>query len=82
MTPVTPVVAELQLIVAHAERRAAEVMHQLTLLPPSTHPAHLTDHRTAVAGDIADALDRIEPLLGSRWMQALYPEIRLAEVWK
>jgi hypothetical protein len=80
MTSLTPTHAELAIAVAQAEVRAAEVKLQLEGQLPSRRQAHLHDHRTAVAGDIADALDRIEPQLGTRWMQAMYPEVNLAEV--
>lgn len=80
MSPITTAHAELQIATTRALQRAEEVKGRLSCLPPSTHPAELHDHRTAVAGDMADALDRIEPGLGTRWMQALYPEVKLCEV--
>jgi hypothetical protein len=80
MSPLTTAHAELQIAVARAMARADTVRGRLSALPPSTHPAELHDHRTAVAGDMADALDRIEPGLGTRWMQAAYPEVNLIEV--
>lgn len=76
----SPAHASLQLMVQKAERRAAVVLHQLETSRPSTHQAHLQDHRTAVAGDLADEMDLIEPGLGTRLMQAMYPEINLAAV--
>lgn len=81
MTGFSPTHTELAIAVAHAEVRAASCTKQLAQLPPSQHQAHLHDHRTAVAGDIADALDRIEPELGTRLMQAFYPEANLSEAW-
>jgi hypothetical protein len=81
MTNLSPTHTELAIAVAAAELRAADCKAQLAKLPPSQHQAHLHDHRTAVAGDLADALDRIEPQLGARLMQALYPEVNLAEAW-
>ncbi len=82
MTGLSPTHTELAISVAQAEVRAKECMAQLFKLPPSQRQAHLHDHRTAVAGDIADALDRIEPHLGTRLMQAMYPEVNLSEAWR
>lgn len=80
MSPLTTAHAELQIATSRAISRAAEVRGRLSALQPSAHPSELHDHRTAVAGDMADALDRIEPGLGTRWMQAMYPEVNLCEV--
>jgi hypothetical protein len=79
MSPMTSAQAELALTIARAEQRARQVLHQLTCVPASTHQAHLHDHPTAVAGDMADALNRLEPGMGDRWMQAMYPEVNLSE---
>lgn len=80
MTPLTKAHTELRLAVACAERRANAL---LAALPPEEaglgqiDPDRLADHRTEVAGDLAHALDLVEPGLGARWMQALYVELDL-----
>lgn len=79
MSPLTQAQTELAVTVTQAEKRAHLVRAQLVAVPPSTHQAHLHDHRTAVAGDMADSLNRVQPGLGDRWMQAMYPEVDLAE---
>lgn len=72
MTPLNTAVAELSLAVATAERRARSLM-AASCMPPSADDLH--DHRTAVAGDLSDAIDRVVPGLGQRFMSALYPEV-------
>lgn len=76
MTPLTPAITELRLAVEQAEKRAERYL--LCNGTDTSTPdllGHLHDHRTEVAGDLADAMDRIAPDLGRRFMQALYPEI-------
>lgn len=84
MTPVSTVHAELQLAVSEAEHRQAKLLaaHAGLRADPFTqaHQHAIGDHRAAVAGDMAEALDRIEPGLGQRWMQAMFPEFDLADV--
>lgn len=81
MTPLNRAITELKLIVDLAEHRATDLKTQLATTKPSMHQAELHDHRAAVSGDMADALDRlVEAGLGARWMQAMYPELKLAEV--
>jgi hypothetical protein len=79
MNPHGHAITELALATATGERRAAQVRQQLATTPLESHAMQLHDHRTAVAGDLADALDRLEPNLGTRWMQAMYPEVQLSE---
>lgn len=84
MTPVTTVQAELQIAVTEAEHRAQLLLaaHATLRAEPfkQAHQHAISDHRTAAAGDMAKALDRIEPGLGQRWMQAMFPEFDLADV--
>lgn len=64
-----------------AETRAIDLQARFPTLrqPGSLLPfGTLDDHRAAVAGDLAEALDRIAPGLGMRFMQALHPELDLA----
>lgn len=81
MTPLNQARTELRLAVLQAEGRA----HGWAELPTAqecgydVYAARAEDHRVAVLGDVADALDRIDPGLGSRLMQALYPELALGE---
>ncbi len=64
--PVSEAVVELRLV---AQQAAAS----LAALGPEPTPAALEDHRTAVMGDLFDALDRADLGLGTRLMLALYP---------
>ncbi|HRD84478.1 MAG TPA: hypothetical protein PLF63_04830 [Rubrivivax sp.] len=84
MTPLTTQHAEVRLAVAEAERRLSQLLAeqpQLREAPfPLGHQHALSDHRVAIAGDMAEALDRIEPGLGQRWMQAMFPEFDLADL--
>lgn len=73
MSPFSQAHAEAAQAVAQAVARA----HTLQLR--AITPADLEDHRTAALGDMAEALNRVEPGLGDTWMQALYPELNLAE---
>jgi hypothetical protein len=80
MNPLTNTQAELVLVVAKAEQRAAAARAKLArTFSKAAQADDLHDHRTAVAGDIADALDRLQPQLGTRLMQAMYPEVDLSE---
>ncbi|GAB1388965.1 hypothetical protein MASR1M6_11460 [Rubrivivax sp.] len=80
MSPISTTHAELQIAVSRAIKRADELRQRLGRTPRGIPDAgELLDHRAAVAGDIADALDRIEAGLGLSWMRALYPEVPFAE---
>ena len=68
MSPATQAQAELILVVQQAVARAEQVL----LRTPTG--SDLEDHRVALVGDMAEALDRIEPRLGAQWMQAMFPE--------
>lgn len=64
-----------------AETRAIDLQVRFPALrqPGTVVPfGTFDDHRAAVAGDLAEALDRIAPGLGMRFMQALHPELDLA----
>ncbi|MEY2689205.1 MAG: hypothetical protein RL375_3403 [Pseudomonadota bacterium] len=81
MSPLTTAHAELLLAVKKADERAAQARAQLQrTFSPAAQAAELHDHRVAATGDMATALDLIEPGLGERWMQAMYPEVQLSEV--
>jgi hypothetical protein len=73
MTPFTDPVLELRLVAHKAEAAMAAV-----LAGSATH-LDLEDHRTAVLGELLDAVDRIDPGLGNRLLHALYPVLRTAE---
>lgn len=73
MSPFTDPALELRLVAQKAERAA-----QAVSLGQASH-LDLEDHRTAVLGDLLDAVDRIEPGLGSRLLHAMYPGIRTVE---
>jgi hypothetical protein len=79
MTPVNKELAELLLAIGQAERRGVATLLDAALKTelggPELRADVLEDHRVAVAGDLADALDNIQPGLGRRWMQAMYPEL-------
>jgi hypothetical protein len=78
MNPTPNAVAELQLALKCAEARMDRyTSRNPTGLPVrgSTHADNLNDHRTEVAGDFAEALDHIDPGLGERFMQAMFPEL-------
>lgn len=81
MNPLNHAQTELRLAIERAERRALAFADSPTEEEccPAQYAGRLADHRTEVAGDLADALDRIELGLGARFMQALYPELRLHE---
>lgn len=79
MTPLSTTLAELRLAVAQAERRAAKIAPPDKRLAAFIDPDVLHDHQVAVAGDIADAIDRIDPGLGTRWMQAMHPAVDFSE---
>lgn len=81
MNPLNHAQTELRLAVERAEQRAVAWVDS-----PNEHECcrvqydgRLVDHRTEVAGDMADALDKVDPGLGARFMQALYPELPLGE---
>lgn len=75
MTPMNQAVTELLLAVESAEARAEAYLDEND--HATDHNGRLTDHRTEVAGDLCDALDRIVPGMGQRLMQAMYPELDL-----
>ena len=75
MTPLNAALTELHLAVQKCEARTLALKPVAELRPDDLH-----DHRTAVAGDMADALDALTPELGTRWMQAMYPEVNLRQV--
>jgi hypothetical protein len=83
MSPITAAHADLLLAVTEAEARAARLLANQPGLreqrPPYTRAQAdaISDHRTEAAGDMAAALDRIQPGLGERWMQAMFPEVGL-----
>lgn len=64
--PLTPTVVELRLV---AQQAAAS----LAALGPAPTASDLEDHRTAVMGELLDALDRVDCGLGTRLMLVLYP---------
>lgn|GEM_PF-5397198 len=66
MTPLSEAVMELRLV---AQQAAAS----LAALGPAPSAAALEDHRSAVMGELLDALDRADSGLGTRLMLALYP---------
>ena len=80
MTPFSHAQTEMLLAVQRAEGRAAVY---LAATPKDAagngihNPLSLHDHRVAVAGDVADALDFLQQGLGERFMAALYPELDL-----
>lgn len=79
MTPLSRAILELRLAVTKAEQRALSLERRVaglerTVHPSAYHPDDLHDHRLAVTGDLADAIDRIEAGLGMRLMQAMHPE--------
>jgi hypothetical protein len=84
MTPITPAIAELLLAMHTAKRRACDfALHcaQRYGSDPCSDfwpEGELSDHRVAVAGDLAEALDKIHPGMGTDLMQALYPELDLS----
>lgn len=80
MTPLTKAHTELRLAVQQAEQRADAFLEHTPAEEAATgklDEARLSDHRVAVAGDLAHALDLVEPGLGARFMQALYVELDL-----
>ena len=66
MTPLTQAVAELRLAVAAIERRE---------LPPGASYSDLQDLRTEALAELLDAMDRIDPALGTRVHMVLYPRV-------
>ena len=78
MTPLTNAVAELMLAIDTAEGRGVAALLRSANEVGSGQPLFaygvLEDHRVEVAGDLADALDRIQAGLGARFMQAMFPE--------
>lgn len=80
MNPLNQFQAELRLVVKQAEERAAALKPKLAAAQPDDVPGLLHDHRVEVAGDIADAMDRLETGLGTRWMQAMFAELDLTDL--
>lgn len=79
--PVSEVVDTFMSAIHSAETRAIDLQVRFPALrqPGTVVPfGTFDDHRAAVAGDLAEALDRIAPGLGMRFMQALHPELDLA----
>lgn len=70
MSPFTDAVTELRLVAHKAEAAVAAVLQGR-----ATH-MDLEDHRTAVLGELLDAVDHIEPGLGDRLLKAMYPGLR------
>lgn len=77
MTPLNAALTELRLAIERAEVRAEVYAEAPTGHATFDSAGWLSDHRVEVAGDMADALDRIAPGMGQRFMQALYPELDL-----
>jgi len=80
MTPLTQAHTELRLAVQRAEQRADTFLEHTPADEAATgklDAGRLNDHRVDVAGDLAHALDMVEPGLGARFMQALYVELDL-----
>lgn len=78
MTPLTQAHMELRLAVARAEQRADTFLDRTPAAEAATgkwDPSRLNDHRVDVSGDLAHALNLVEPGLGARYMQALYVEL-------
>lgn len=78
MSPFSLALTELHLAVRKAERRAAMAAPADRKLAAFMDPDVLHDLQVEVAGDLADALDRIEPGLGTRWMQAMHPAVEFS----
>lgn len=76
MSPVSLAAAELLVAVQRAEVRAKA--HLEARRAAEDQAAADSDHQCAVAGDLADALDRIHPGLGLRFMNALHPHLDLS----
>ena len=68
MSPFTDPVLELRLVAERAE---------FPVFDAATPHARLEDHRTDVLGELLDAIDRIDPGLGTRLLHAMYPRARL-----
>lgn len=66
---------ELHLAVEAAERKAHVMRRRIASQVPPVDADDKHDHHVDVIGDMADALDRIEPGLGTRWVQAVYAEL-------
>lgn len=64
MIPLSEAVLELRLVVAQAEDLAPGLC--------ASH-GHLEDFRTETYAHLMDALDRVDPGLGTRLLLALYP---------
>lgn len=69
MSPFTDPVLELRLVAHKAETAASAAS-----MAQASH-ADMEDHRAAVLGDLLDAIDRIDPGLGSRLLRAMYPRV-------
>ena len=69
MTPLTEAVTELRLVVDRAEARAVGFPG----FRINQRPLCFEDLRTETVADLMDAMDRIEPGLGTRLQLVLYP---------
>jgi len=69
MAPLSATQTELSICVAHIVKRSD------ALSARALQPGHSEweDHRTEAMADLTEAVDRIEPGLGSRLFMALYP---------
>lgn len=67
MNPFSRDVEELRLACAHAESEAHMVVDR----------KDAEDHRQAVIGSLLDAVDRIDPGLGMRFLRAMWPGVHL-----
>lgn len=68
--------ALIEAAVQTAERRAAALRLRIEG-PFKPDAGEIHDHRTDVAGDLADALDKLQPELGSRFMAAVFAEVQM-----
>lgn len=72
MTPLSHAITELRLAVDRAYGRGTALLLRNEEGPAVTQ-SQLQDHRTEITGDLCDALDRIQPGLGSTLLAAMYP---------
>lgn len=69
MTPLNVAITELRVTCVVAEAAARQVPRQAI---------ELDHHRTSIVGALLDALDRIDPGLGERYLRAMYPHVQPA----
>jgi hypothetical protein len=74
MSPPTPAQTELRLAIANAEKLSAKARQRLAEGAREDHT--LSDLATDVTGHLADALNNIDPGLGSRLMVLMHPHLK------